>query len=55
MLTWAPAGTELVTTVHRPEERPVLSQEFAISSGQRAGEMEQQNEAAGEGNAGGAV
>lgn len=55
VLTWAPSGTELLTTVHRPEERLVLSQEFVILSGQRAGEMEQQNEAAGEGNAGGAV
>lgn len=41
----APSGT--VTAVHRPEERPMCSQEFAISSGQRAVEMEQQNEAKG--------
>lgn len=33
----------LLSPVHRPEERPVLSQEFAVSSGQRAGEVEQQN------------
>lgn len=44
MLEWL---LQAVTTVHRPEERPMHSQEFAISSGQRAVEMEQQNEAKG--------